>query len=686
MVKKLNFVAIIQARSDSKRLPKKIFYKYKNISYLEILIRRLKQSKKIQKIVLATSKNKEDDQVEILGKKLKINTFRGSEKDVTDRYFKAAKWFKAKNIVRITGDCPLVDSSLVDQLVEVFSNNNYDYVTNTMPPTYPDGFDIEVFNYNSLKKSWIESRKKNHLKEHVTTHIRENNIFKKKNIYYKKNFAFLRLTLDYQEDVVVLNSVLKNFKNIYKFGIDDVIALYKKNNKIFFSNMKIKRNEGLNLSTGQKVWKRAKKIIPGGSMLFSKNPDLFLPNKWPAYFKKSKGCKIWDLDENVYNDLSYMGVGTNILGYSHPKIEKKVIKTIKDGTMTTLNSTEEIQLAEKLIQLHPWSEMVRFTRSGGEANAVAIRIARAASGKENIAFCGYHGWHDWYLSCNISSRNNLSSHLMNDVPIGGVPKSLKNTAFAFEYNNFNQLKKIVDNNQIGVIKMEVKRNEEPKNDFLKKVRKLADQKNIVLIFDECTSGFRQALGGLHKFYKVNPDIAIFGKALGNGYAINAIIGNRSVMEFCNKSFVSSTFWTERIGPTAALETLNIMEKIKSWKIITENGKLIKKNWRNLSNKYKLNLKISGLDAIPNFSFNSQNNLKYKTFITQEMLSKKILASNAIYCTIAHSKKLHDDYFNILDDIFNKISKFESGTKDIKNFLKYPTSISGIRETKINYKA
>ena len=686
MVKKLNFVAIIQARSDSKRLPKKIFYKYKNISFLEILIRRLKQSKKIQKIVLATSKNKEDDQVEILGKKLKINSFRGSENDVIDRYFKAAKYFKAKNIVRITGDCPLVDYSLVDKLVEVFSKNNFDYVTNTLPPTYPDGFDIEVFNYKSLKKSWLESRRKARLKEHVTTHIRENNIFKKKNISYKKNFAFLRLTLDYQEDVAVLTSVLKNFKNIYKFGVDEVIALYKKNNKIFFSNMNIKRNEGLNLSTGQKVWRRAKQIIPGGSMLFSKNPDLFLPNKWPAYFKKSKGCKIWDLDENVYKDMSYMGVGTNILGYSHPKIEKKVIKTIKDGTMTTFNSTEEIQLAEKLIQLHPWSEMARFTRSGGEANAVAIRIARAASGKENIALCGYHGWHDWYLSCNISRRNNLSSHLMNDVPIEGVPKSLKNTAFAFEYNNFNQLKKIVDNNQIGVIKMEVKRNEEPKNDFLEKVRKLADQKNIVLIFDECTSGFRQAFGGLHKFYKVNPDIAIFGKALGNGYAINAIIGKRSVMEFCNKSFVSSTFWTERIGPTAALETLNIMEKIKSWKIITKNGKFIKKNWRKLSNKYKLNLKISGLDAIPNFSFNSQNNLNYKTFVTQEMLSKKILASNAIYCTIAHSKKLYDDYFNILDDIFNKISKFESGTKDIKNFLKYPTSISGIRETKINYKA
>ena len=222
-----------------------------------------------------------------------------------------------------------------------------------------------------------------------------------------------------------------------------------------------------------------------------------------------------------------MGVGTNILGYSHPRVEKKVIKTVQLGSMTSFNSKEEIYLAEKLVDMHKWSEMARFTRSGGEANAVAIRIARAASGKDKIAVCGYHGWHDWYLLA-INRPNNLNNHLMKNVPITGVPNALKNTVFTFDYNDFNALKNIVSKHKIGVIKMEVKRNEEPKNDFLKKVRNLANKKKIVLIFDECTSGFRETFGGLHKKYNVNPDLAIFGKALGNGYAINAIIGNKSV--------------------------------------------------------------------------------------------------------------------------------------------------------------
>ena len=202
--------------------------------------------------------------------------------------------------------------------------------------------------------------------------------------------------------------------------------------------------------------------------------------------------------------------------------------------MSTLNSTEEILLAEKLITLHPWAEMAKFTRSGGEANAVAIRIARAASGKDKVAICGYHGWHDWYLASNINNNNNLNNHLMRQTPIKGVPKNLRNTVFSFEYNNYNQLSKIIEEQDIGIIKMEVRRNEEPKNNFLQKVRKLATEKKIILIFDECTSGFRQTFGGLHKYYKVDPDMAIFGKALGNGHAINAIIGKKSIMS-CNSS-------------------------------------------------------------------------------------------------------------------------------------------------------
>jgi glutamate-1-semialdehyde aminotransferase len=231
------------------------------------------------------------------------------------------------------------------------------------------------------------------------------------------------------------------------------------------------------------MWKRAKSVIPGGTMLFSKNPDLFLPNFWPAYFERTKKCNIWDLEGKKYLDLSMMGVGTNILGYSRKEVDDAVKKTVDKGNMSTLNSKEEILLAERLVQMHPWSARVRFARTGGDAAAIAIRIARAASGKDKIAICGYHGWHDWYLAANLSNPKNLNSHLMSNLSIKGVQKKLKNTAFTFDYNNFDQFCKIVSENNIGAVVMEVSRNELPKNNFLENIRNLTKQKNIVLIFE-----------------------------------------------------------------------------------------------------------------------------------------------------------------------------------------------------------
>lgn len=679
MVIDKNLIAIIQARYNSTRFPGKILKKIKGKTLLEILIKRLQKSKYINKIVVVSSTKVEDLKIKDVCDQLHIEFFQGSENDVLDRYYKVAKFLKAKNIIRITSDCPLIDPIVVDKVIIKHFAQNADYTTNTMPATYPDGYDVEIFKFIALKEAWQKSKKRPSLKEHVTTYIRLNSKFRKSNVALKKNYSFLRLTIDDPIDFEVINDVSRIFPNIVSFSVNDVIKLYKKNKNIFQKNITTTRNEGLNMLTGQKFWKRAKNIIPGGTMLFSKNPDLFIPEKWPAYFSKTKGYKIWDLENNIFNDISYMGVGTNTLGYCHQKVEEQVIKTIKSGTMSTLNSIEEILLAERLISMHPWAEMARFTRSGGEANAVAIRIARAASGKDKIAVCGYHGWHDWYLATNIINKSGLDEHLMRNLPIKGVPKNLKNTVFPFSYNNFEELKSIVEKNDIGVIKMEVKRNDDPKNDFLQKVRKLSEKKNIVLIFDECTSGFRQTFGGLHKFYKVNPDIAIFGKALGNGYAINAIIGKRSVMESAKSTFISSTFWTERIGPTAALETLKIMENIKSWEIISNIGNKIKKNWDIISNKNDVKINIRGIDAIPNFSFESKNNLFYKTLITQEMLKNNIFASNAVYCCILHDDKILKKYFNILDDVFFKIKKIESGKLSINNFLNSKVCITGLRE-------
>ena len=340
-----------------------------------------------------------------------------------------------------------------------------------------------------------------------------------------------------------------------------ILKLYQKKPEFFEDNQNITRNEGMKMSLGQKYWIKAKNIIPGGTMLFSKNPDLLLPKKWPAYFSSAKGCYIKDLENKRYLDFYSMGVGTNCLGYSRSEIDRAVIKAIKKGNMSTLNSTEEIQLAEKLIEIHPWAQMVKFTRSGGEANAVAVRIARASSSKENVAICGYHGWHDWYLSANLKNSNNLNVHLMKNLPIRGVPSKLKGSTFSFNYNDFNQLKKLVNEKNIGIIKMEVQRFQKPKDNFLNKVRKLANEKKIILIFDECTTGFRENFGGLHKIHNVEPDICIFGKAIGNGYAINAIIGKREIMEAAQSTFISSTFWTERSGAVAALNTIKIGEEL-----------------------------------------------------------------------------------------------------------------------------
>ena len=430
------------------------------------------------------------------------------------------------------------------------------------------------------------------------------------------------------------------------------------------------------MGKGQELYKKAKKLIPGGTMLLSKRPEMFLPDYWPSYFKKSKGCYVWDLEEKKYIDMTYMSIGTNSLGYGNDVVDSAVLETIKKGNMSTLNCPEEVYLAEKLIEINPWAHMVRFARTGGEANSIAIRIARAASGKDNVAICGYHGWHDWYLSANHNGGDDLSSHLIPGLSPNGVPKNLKNSTFPFHYNNYEQLEEIVEKNNIGVIKMEVIRNFGPENNFLKKVRNLATKKNIVLILDECSSGFRETFGGIYQKYEIEPDMVMYGKTLGNGYAITAVVGKREIMEAAQNTFISSTFWTERIGPTAALATLDEMKKIKSWEIITQIGNKIRDGWKNLAKSYNLDIQITGIPALSQYSFKSKNNLIYKTLISQEMLKKGFLASTSFYPCTAHKQDDIDLYFNALEEVYKLIHKCEIGDINAVDLLSGPVCHSG----------
>ena len=406
---------------------------------------------------------------------------------------------------------------------------------------------------------------------------------------------------------------------------------------------------------GQDLYSRAKEIIPGGNHLLSKRPEMFLPEKWPSYFSKSKGCQVWDLDGNQFFDFSTMSVGTSTLGYANDTIDNAVISGIKSGNMSTLNSPEEVYLAEKLLELNPWAGMVRFARTGGEANSISIRIARAAAGRDKVAICGYHGWHDWYLAANINDNNELRDHLLPGLDSNGVPKSLRGTVIPFTYNDLESLKRVItENPDLGVVKMEVVRSFEADIEFLKGVRSLCDANNIVLIFDECTSGFRETFGGYHSNFDVSPDLCMYGKALGNGYAITAVVGRKEVMECAQSTFISSTFWTERIGFVAGLATLKEMEKIKSWEIISSIGKNIKEGWTNIANTNRIKVSISGLNALATFSFEEMQ-LARKTFLTQEMLKKGFLAANVIYPSIAHEDELVMRYLESLNDVFCEIS-------------------------------
>lgn len=433
------------------------------------------------------------------------------------------------------------------------------------------------------------------------------------------------------------------------------------------------------MGTGQELYKKAKNLIPGGTMLLSKRPEMFLPEKWPSYFSEAKDCRVWDLDGKEYLDMSIMGIGTNILGYGHPQVDEAVQQVVRKGNMSTFNCPEEVYLAERLIDMHPWADMARFSRAGGEANAMAIRIARAASGKDKVAICGYHGWHDWYLSANLGQEDGLEGHLLPGLDPAGVPKGLRNSVLPFNYNDLEGLKQLIDANpDIGVIKMEVTRNLGPAEGFLEGVRKLATEKGIVLIFDECTSGFRESFGGIHKNYGVEPDMCMFGKAMGNGYAITAVVGRREVMEAAQKTFISSTFWTERIGPAAALAALDVMEETRSWESITKTGKHITGRWNELAEKLALPLKTAGIPALTSFSITSDNWLKYKTYITQEMLKKGILAVHSVYVCIAHEQQHIDRYFEELEPVLSIIASCERGENQIDELLEGPVCHSGFK--------
>lgn len=674
----MTVLAVVQARTGSTRLPGKVLKEVCGRPLIEFLLTRLARARLIDEIVLATTSEESDDKLADVVTGLGHRVVRGSTSDVLARFANVLELYPAADlIVRITGDCPFVDPDLVDAIVRRAIDSSADYTSNVAPPTFPDGLDVEVIARRALLDA-VNLGTDPRDREHVTPFIRRAENFTKENVENDVDLSGLRWTVDEFQDLEFIIRVLEHLDCSDKFGWKDVLRVLQYNPNLQDINGGIVRNEGFLTGTGQKLWSRAKRVIPGGNMLLSKRSEMFLPENWPSYFSRSSGCRVWDLDGREYRDMGLMGVGTNVLGYAHPEVDDAVRRTIDRGVMSTLNCPEEVELAERLVEMHPWAQMVRLARSGGEANAVAVRIARAATGRDKVAICGYHGWHDWYLSANLADEQGLDGHLLPGLEPNGVPRTLVGTVMPVVYGDTESVATICHRGDVAAFVMEVSRSTEPDAKFLAFVREETQRAGIVLMFDECTSGFRETFGGLHLKVGISPDMAMFGKALGNGYAITAVVGKQEVMQSAQTSFISSTFWTERIGPSAAVKTLEVMERENSWTAITAIGLAVRSAWSDLAEEAGLDLSIGGLPALSTMTFGGEKSLELKTFMTQEMLRRGFLATTAFYASIAHREQDVADYLANLREVFQVLGECQRGERSIAEMLDGPVCHSGFK--------
>lgn len=425
--------------------------------------------------------------------------------------------------------------------------------------------------------------------------------------------------------------------------------------------------------------RRTLRRLPGGTQLLSKRPELFVPGRWPRYYSKAKGVQTWDLEGNQYIDMGTTGIGTCTLGFADEDVNDAVSRAISDGSMSTLNCVEDLELADLLCELHPWAEMVRYARSGGEALTIAVRLARARTGKSLVAFCGYHGWHDWYLAANLAQDNALDGHLLPGLEPAGVPRELIGTSVPFAYGSLAELEAIISGRpgELGAIVMEPARGRDPEPGFLEGVRDIADRTGAVLVFDEVTSGLRFLTGGIHLRYGVNPDLAVFAKALANGYPMAAVIGTGDVMSAAETTFVSSTYWTERIGPVAALATLRKHRANDVGAHLVRIGGLVQQGWRDEAARAGIAVQVGGLEPLSTLTFPGDDGQAIATLFSDRMLNEGFLAGRSFYPSFAHQDEHVDAYLGSVRTVFEVLAEAITAG-DVTSRLRGPVAHRGFQ--------
>ena len=691
-IKKPKVVIFIQARMSSTRLPGKVMKKVLGKELLLHMVNRVKRAKTVDEVVVITSTNSKDKAITDICFKNNIKYFRGSENDLLDRHYQAAKMYQADFVVKIPSDQPLIDPQIIDEVINLWKENQdrYDYVSNYHPPTFPDGLDAEGCPMSILEIAWKEA-KKSFEKEHTTPFIWDNpKRFKIGNVINPHGNMFLthRWTLDYQEDFLFIKRVLEELKEKPEFLMEDVLALLKEKPEIAKINQMYsgvnwyrhheeelktvgrhlyRENLPLQLDKSFELLKKSKNVIPCATQCLSKGYTQWSVGASPLFIQSAKGCEVYDVDGNAYIDYG-MGLGPFILGYSDPDVNRAVAEQLEKGTMFTLPHPLETKVAEMIVENVPCAEMVRFGKNGSDATSAAVRLARAYTGKEKVIICGYHGWQDWYV---ITTERNA-----------GVPKCLKDLVFSMKYNDISSLEKILSDNkgEIAALIMEPMGAVLPKDNFLEAVRKITKENNIILIFDELFTGFRWSIGGAQQYFNVIPDLACFGKAMANGFPISCIAGRRDIMEKFEEVFFSFTYGGETLSLVATVATISKLKNNKVHEHIEKLGNYLIDNIKKLIDKHDLGNQISiiGYPFKSVFNFAGNENytpLEMKTYFQQECAQKGILFIGYHLISYAH-KKEHIDFTL---DVYNQVM---SSFKNVLENNKLKESLKGSVVTQI----
>ena len=648
-----NTVAIVQARMGATRFPGKVLEAIEGRPMLWHVVRRVRKAKLIDRVVVATSENSLDDAVAKFCVAEDINCFRGSERDVLDRYYRAAKGFAADVVVRITADCPLIDPELIDRVIETRMKESCDYATNTLGSTYPDGLDVEVFSFAALERAWREAALPAD-REHVTAYIVNSGAFRVCDVPSgTAALGRLRWTVDHSQDLEFVRAVYARLESLNGNGFcyRDVLRLLDREPSLAAINSGTIRNEGYYrslaaepfapadkrpLARSNDLKQKAERLIPSCSQTFSKAPSQYVQGVAPAFLARGEGSHVWDVDGNEYIDCP-MALGSVILGHNYPAVTVAVKRQIDQGTNFSLPHALEASVAETLVELIPCAEMARFGKNGSDATAGAVRAARAYTRRDVIACCGYHGWQDWYIGTTTRS--------------GGVPDAVKQLTVAFNYNDIASLEKIFAAHPSGVaaVVMEAVGIEEPREGFLQNVRDLARRHGALLIFDEIVTGFRVAVGGAQQYFGVVPDLACFGKAMANGYPISAVVGRREIMEIFDEIFFSFTFGGEAVALAAAEATMKEIVGAGALAHIWEQGRRLKDGYNVLARAFGVERHTECVGLPPRTvclfkDASGQESLVLKSLFQQESLKRGVLFSGGHNLCFSHT---HDDVDRML---------------------------------------